>query len=347
MSTVFFGTADLSKPRTRIILGALKQVDELHIVHHAVWHGRDKSQYGWLHWLLIALRMLIAYPVLIVRYAFAPKHTQVVIGYPMLLDGLVLWPMAQLRGVRVIGDCFFSLYDTLVNDRKLFSERHLLMRALFQLERLSLRCCDVIVADTEAHADYLAELFTLPRERFQLAFVGAEAGCFYPYKQSKAKKAPVLFYGQFSPLHGIDVILDAAEKLPDVPFKIIGSGQLYEEYKDRLSANNITYQPWVSYGELVHEINRARVCLGVFGSSEKARSVVPNKVYQSLACGTAVITMASNALSGLEGVTEVDPRADDLANALTVGQKAFKPEDFSAIIVKQWQSIINSFSPAD
>jgi hypothetical protein len=57
----------------------------------------------------------------------------------------------------------------------------------------------------------------------------------------------------------------------------------------------------VPYENLKSAIVDADICLGIFGPSEKAASVVPNKVYQCLYVGRSVITRRSHA------ITEVFP----------------------------------------
>ncbi len=47
---------------------------------------------------------------------------------------------------------------------------------------------------------------------------------------------------------------------------------------------------WVAAAELPELVAGHQVCLGIFGTGEKARRVVPNKVFQGAAAGCAIVT---------------------------------------------------------
>jgi glycosyltransferase involved in cell wall biosynthesis len=97
-----------------------------------------------------------------------------------------------------------------------------------------------------------------------------------------------LFVGKLIPLHGLETILGAAALCPEIEFRIIGSGQL----DDLLSSPpaNVVWERWVGY-ERLPDLYRSTGCaLGIFGVSEKATRVIPNKAFQALATETPLIT---------------------------------------------------------
>jgi glycosyltransferase involved in cell wall biosynthesis len=178
-----------------------------------------------------------------------------------------------------------SLYDTFVEDRQRFGEGSIPARSLRAIDRYAFRAADLLVSDTAANAVAMADLAGL--ERVESCFVGAEERLFRP-GWSWPRDFSVLFVGKLIPLHGLQTILAAASLLPDVRFRVVGSGQ-----QDALLRNpppNVDHVPWVEYEQLPHEYARAGCALGIFGTSTKAARVIPNKVFQALACGTPVIT---------------------------------------------------------
>jgi glycosyltransferase involved in cell wall biosynthesis len=53
---------------------------------------------------------------------------------------------------------------------------------------------------------------------------------------------------------------------------------------------NVEWIPWIEYERLPAELHRAGCALGIFGASDKAMRVIPNKAFQALACGTPLVT---------------------------------------------------------
>ena len=121
----------------------------------------------------------------------------------------------------------------------------------------------------------------------EVAYVGAEERVFGP-GWSPAEPFTVLFVGKLIPLHGVETVLAAARAAPELRFRLVGSGQLETLVRDRPA--NVDWVPWVEYERLPDELHRAGCALGIFGTSEKAKRVIPNKAFQALACGTPLVT---------------------------------------------------------
>ena len=277
--------------------------------HEPVWEGtRD----AWRAGPLTALRLARAELRLLRRPR--ERYDAVIVGYPGHFD----LPAARRAacGAPVLFNPLVSLADTLVSDRARFRAGSLPARALAFVDRRALRAADVVIADTEQHARFLAELADL--ERVEVCFVGAEERIFQPGPVAGAF-TDALFVGKLIPLHGLETILEAARLAPELPFRVVGSGQLDRLLEQR--PENVEWVPWVEYEQLAGELHTAGAALGIFSRSEKAARVIPNKAFQALACGTPLITADTPAARELlvdgESALLVPPgHAPALADAL-------------------------------
>ena len=306
---IVWGTYDVGKPRVRILLRGLKESGIPLVQQHTdVWRGvEDKSQIkGSAARLWRALIWLSAYPGLIIRYCFAPKHELVLLPYMSHLDVLVIWPIAKLKGAKIIWDVFIPLYHAVVVDRALIKKGSLAARVVYGLEWLAARTADLLFLDTRAHAAQFEKLYKLKENSVGSVPIGVEPEMF-PHLEpmrKKSRRIQVLFFGQFIPLHGVGTIFEAArmDDIGDIDWTIIGAGQEAPLWRKQLSQRpieRITWLDWVEYEALIQHIQAADVCLGIFGSSEKAGVVIPNKVFQVIASGRPVVTRQSEAIDEL------------------------------------------------
>src|SRR5439155_7040137 len=147
----------------------------------------------------------------------------VIVGYPGHLD--LTAARRAAGGAPFVFNPLVSLADTFVSDRGRFRESSPVARALRVLDRRALRGADLVVADTEAQAVFLAELASLPPERIAVCLVGAEERVFRPGWQ-RGESFTCLFVGKLIPLPGLETILAATALAPAISFRIVGSGQL-------------------------------------------------------------------------------------------------------------------------
>ena len=232
-----------------------------------------------------------------------------VIGYLGQLDALALIPIARLMGRRIVFSPLVTLTETMVDDRSLVRAGGFAAWLLRKVDRRVLRGADVVIVDTPEQASYATDISGRRPEDIVVLPVGVDENWFYPSKrQGEGSDGTfnVLFYGTFIPLHGVETIVRAAGLLstsdPDVRFELVGRGQEYAKARQvarECGADNILWTDWLPYSDLGCRIRDADVVLGVFDSGSKAARVIPNKVYQALACAVPVVTRQSPAVSRL------------------------------------------------
>ena len=350
MRALYFGTYERDYPRNAQVISCLRRAGVEVIEHHVdVWEGRRQS------WRAGAgsIAALASGELRLLRRPRVDFDV-LIVGYPGHLD---LAAARRAAGERaVVFNPLVSLADTFVADRGRFRPGSAAARVFTAIDRRAFRAADLIVADTEANGRHLASLAEVPAERVEVCLVGAEERLFRP---GWAPKEPFtcLFVGKLIPLHGLPTILAAARAAPEVPLRLVGSGQLEPLLRDRPA--NVEWIPWVEYERLPDELYRAGCALGIFGTSGKAHRVIPNKAFQALACGTPLITADTPAARELlvheQSALLVPPgdaqalaaalrrlAADPaLARALSeAGQTAFREHASEDVLGRRWRSVL-------
>jgi len=356
MRILYFGTYERDYPRNAQVISCLRRagvdVEEHHV---GVWEGRRQN---WSAGVESAARLALAELRLLQRPEGA--FDAIIVGYPGHFD----LPAARraARDRPVVFNPLVSLSDTLVADRGRFRPGSTAARALERIDRHALRQANLVVADTRANAIHLAELAGLPPGQVEVCFVGAEERLFTP-GWSPDEPRTALFVGKLIPLHGLETILAAAHLLPELGFRLVGSGQLESLVRSRPA--NVEWLPWVEYELLPGELHRAGCALGVFGTSDKARRVIPNKAFQALACGTPLVTADSPAARELlvDGrsallVPPGDPEAladalrrlhadDDLSRRIGAdGRAAYEQHASEAVLGRRWRELLERVAEA-
>jgi glycosyltransferase involved in cell wall biosynthesis len=290
VKALYFGTYDRSSPRNTQVVSCLRRAGVTVVERHREVWGR----HNWSLGLGQIARMARAEGALARRKE--DDADVVVVGYPGHFD----MPAAKrtARGRPVVFNPLVSLHDTLVGDRARFRPRSPAAGILRAVDNGAFRGADLVVADTEAHAAFFRQAFGLPEERVAVALVGADEPLFRP-GWHPPEPFHALFVGKLIPLHGLETILAAAALVPEIAFRVVGDGQVGDLLERRPA--NVEHVPWIPYEELPDAYRAAGCALGIFGTGDKAARVIPNKVFQALACARPVITADTPAARELLG----------------------------------------------
>ncbi len=353
MRVLYFGTYDRAYPRNAQVISALRGAGvDVREQHRTVWDPRHNWSVG------IRQMLKVAEAERSLRRARDAEQDvdALVVGYPGHFD----LPAAKrvARGRPVVFNPLVSLYDTLVGDRGRFRRGSPGAGVVHIADRRAFRRADLVIADTEAHAQFFREQFDLPSERVGVCLVGAEDRLFRPGWQPE-RPFHALFVGKLIPLHGLETILAAASIASEIPFRVIGSGQLEALLADR--PPNVEWVPWVEYESLPGELQAAGCALGIFGAGGKASRVIPNKAFQAIACARPLITADTPAARELltDGsdallVPTGDPAAlaaavrrlasePGLAETIGVtGRETYEARASETVLGPRWRSLLES-----
>jgi glycosyltransferase involved in cell wall biosynthesis len=316
MRFTFFGGYDPDYPRNAVIRKGLGK-NGAAVAECRVW-PRKKF---WARYPLLAARFRRSTDIL-----FVPEFCQKDVPLAAFL--------ARLWKKKVVFDPLVSRFETKIVDWGWKPAGSPAARWNHRIDRTAFSKADLVLADTSAHKEYYCAEYGLDPAKVEVLPIGYDDELYRPAEASSAPASAspsdatfeVLFYGSFIPLHGAEVIAEAARIVasadPAIRFTLIGGGRTLGKTKEAAAGlPNVAFIERMPGPDLRARIAAADVCLGIFGRTEKARRVVPNKIFQSMGMGKPVITVRTPAIEeffrdGLEIRLCGEPPAETLAAAI-------------------------------
>ncbi len=217
------------------------------------------------------------------------KYDVVFIGFsPQLV--LPAWHWKFQKKIIII-DFFISVYDTLCQDRGKVKPYGVLGKLLKKWDQRTLSKADCVLCDTEAHGRFFREELGAQAEAMEVLYLEADPSLYYPREIVKSQewedRFVILYFGSILPLQGVDVILDAIQRLQNhreymdgLEFVLIGP--LSEKQMGLVrKLSYVHWERWLAQEELGDWIAMADLCLaGHFHPTiAKARRTIPGKAY--------------------------------------------------------------------
>lgn len=276
--------------------------------------------------------------------AIRNEYDVMIVGFPG--QGMAIFAKLLTRKPVVL-DAFYSMYNTIVEDRKLKSRYSLVALYNYFLDWLSVRTADKVLLDTNEHIAYFVKKFGANKEKLFRIWIGADDDIFYPRPKKESGKFIVGFHGTYIPLQGVQYIIQAAKILQDYnsndtnsnsndtnrresEFLLVGNGHLLKATKKQasdLDLRNVRFiEERIPQERLAEFITDADLCLGIFGDTNKTQLVIPNKVYECAAMKKPIITADTPAIRELFSEKELFlvPTAD--AQAIAEAIKKLKSD---------------------
>jgi len=329
LKVCYYGDYDQNYPRNKVLLKGLLMNGVKPIICNEKYIKRNSIIGKFFNILKINIKLITKIQ--------KSNYDRIFIAYPVIRS--IWFPKLLNRQKPIIIDPFYSYYNTIIFDHKLFEKNPLISKLIsniiYQFDKEIFKTGDLIIADTKIHAIFFSKIFDIPISKFRVVYIGADNFLHYPLPMIKKENFIVNFIGNYIPLQGIDYIVDAAKflsKYKNIYFEIVGGNfnnslfrHIYYRVKEE-KLKNIKLIQKVPSEQVPQIIQRSDIQLGIFGKSLKAQIVIPNKIYEAIAMKKPIITGNSIAIKEL---------FKDGYNSLLVDIK--NPEDLAQKILKLYQ----------
>ncbi len=301
MKICFFGTYDKTYTSNKMILKGFEEngVDVVEInAHIKVTKLTTPEEMSLLQIVKRIAKKYRIFTEIIKNFNEFIKTDVVYVGYPGHVDVFFAYPIAKLFRKKLVFNPLLIIYNGFADEQGILKRKSGLGTAIKFFESFCYKLCDLVFADTPFQYKHLQKDFNIPSKKLRVLPIGADdTGYKYtPYKNTKNKKVHVVYYGLYSPVHGVEHIVEAARLLKNdgnVRFSFIGQGNTYEENYNRvkkMGLTNITFYHEVPESQHLPIMQSADIFLGFLQKHPSVDRIIPNKVYQGLSLGRVVLT---------------------------------------------------------
>lgn len=267
---------------------------------------------------------------------------------------------AKVFDKRLITEMYISQYDTLVKDRKLVKDETKQAQQWMRKDILALTKSDYIIHTASHEVTYWEKILniTVDRSKVYIAPVCNVSKLVTSRKFMQDGILKICWWGTFIPLHGLDNILQAMKILQEHKIQFTCNlfgvdNDFFSKYLEKIEQdkleNHVFLRKDLSFANdslPKYVSDNCDLALGIFGNTDKAHNVVPNKLIEALSMEIPTLTMNSPALKEFfnpEDLWVCEPSPDSIAaSILAIAGGAAYPVDWE----QTRQKVLGIFSVA-
>ena len=262
---------------------------------------------------------------------------------------------------KLVVEMYISQYDTLVKDRELVKDGTRQAREWMKKDILALTKSHYIIHTASHELTYWEEILGINIDRDKV-FIAPICNVSTLIKQKSFMQDGVLkicWWGTFIPLHGLDNIIQAMIILHKQKVRFTCSlfgvdNNFFYSYLEKIKLykleEHVFLRKDLSFADdslPKYLVDNCDLALGIFGNTDKAHNVVPNKLVEALSMKIPTLTMNSPALREFfnpeTDFWTCEPSPDSIAESiLTIVSGAAYPVDWE----QTRQKVLGRFSVA-
>ena len=243
--------------------------------------------------------------------------------------------VAKLLGKKIISEFYISKFDTLINDRQKIDSASLKAKVPLWEDKILARASSTLIFLNKSEANYYLKVIDEQRHLKKSIFIPLiaekkpRAVC--PYLNDQQSVPTLCWWGTYIPLHGLEKIIHAAAHLRErkMPVKMHLFGNSDEKAKpfnelikslnleDLVIIDNTKHFSDDSLTDFL--IENCDLAFGNFGDSQKAKTVMVNKVVEASSMGLPVVSQKTEALQeyfSLDAIAYCKPNPEEIADRI-------------------------------